>query len=252
MICISAIAKEQSSNQNWAYRNNDFVSSEEMRKKSIVQRTISCAIDYHGVSFWNVSIKSVGWREEGREGNLDQYATRVSDYFEIHLTSPTSMPTPTPALTRARIYLPVPRFSDGISCNGRNWYARACRGITYSRWETERFVHLPRMYVCAATRREERALSTCRARRFLDFAMPTNPPRYTRNTFLALGKRGASSEPSLLATRVSMAGVFSREEVSSIFTGDWRKWIIDEADSRRLIRKYTHVSLIEYVGMKMR
>jgi len=133
--------------------------------------------------------------EEGWEGNLDQYATRASDYFEIHLTSPTPTPTPASALTRARIP-PAPRFFDGISCNGRNWYARACRGITYSRWETERFVHLPRMYVCAATRREERVLSTCRARRFLDFAMPTNSPRYTRNTFCT-GKRGASSKASL-------------------------------------------------------
>jgi len=174
------------------------LSSIKKREKVDYLKNLICsAIDYHGVSFWDDSIGSIG--AEGWEGNLNQYATRASDYFEIHLTLPTPTPTPTPAsasaLTRARIP-PAPRFFDGISCNGRNWYARACRGITYSRWETERFVHLPRMYVCAVTRREERVLSTCRARRFLDFAMPTNSPQYTRNTFCT-GKRGASSEASL-------------------------------------------------------
>lgn len=50
---------------------------------------------------WIITLRDrIDWKrqEGGWEGNLDQYATRASDYFEIHLTSPTP-------LTSARIYL---------------------------------------------------------------------------------------------------------------------------------------------------
>lgn len=67
----------------------------------------NCLFAPRWINTADFSIELIGWREEGgkKEGNLDQYATRASDYFEIHLTSSTSTPTPTPALTRARMYL---------------------------------------------------------------------------------------------------------------------------------------------------
>lgn len=173
------------------------------------------------------------------------------------------MPTPRGWRRRRRWRESVQRYTSCTSASpavfrvtGRNWYARACRGITYSRWETERFVHLPRMYVCGCDTPRGTGLKHLSRATFSWFCDANELASDTPGIHFALGKGVPLPESSLSAARVSMAGGFSRgKEASTNLHWRLRKmdYPLDKTTRASHSKVYTRISRsVEYMGMKVR
>lgn len=123
-----------------------------------------------------------GRKEKERERNLDRYARHAVRLFRDPLSVARSARIYPTLCLRGQASATIARVL-GISYNGRNWYARSCRG-DYVFPMRNRAVRALTPDVRVRLRRVARRGTGFKhlSRRLLDnFALPTNS-RYTRNT----------------------------------------------------------------------